>query len=616
MPITVADFQCDDAPAPRALSERYDPTRPFLFDTMEPRYATTIVRSVFVPMRDGVRLSTQFHIPLGVTLPLPVVLVRTPYGKTNLSNAMPAILPEQGFVYAVQDVRGRNESEGAFVACGANDRDDGFDTVEWLIAQPWCNGSVGTMGSSYTGETAAKLAAMRHPAHKCGVIMFDGANDTANSRNGAYLQGGVTMLRMMFGWFRDHVPKYSMGPPPGIDREAFFSAPWAAAYTTQPVAQPPVDLDAHLLTLPVDDMLDRSGAAPSEFGDMMRRSADPADPYWNAQGFLHEDDTFDTPTIHVTGPLEKGGSGFDNFRLFCANATTDAAREHQYLWFTPAPHSQYASSSGDTQYGARNFGDTRLPYYRMLTDWFGHWLRGDTLDLTTWPKVRYFPANHGAWRTAASWPPEGVATRSLFLHGDGRLSFDAPQGEHSSAGFRYDPADPTPSDPPTAALDGIGGGYADRAEIEAREDVLVYTSDPLAEPVEIAGPVSVDLLVSSSAVDTDFVAVLSEVDDEGRSINVTHGIARMRYRNGIDRPEMMVPERSYRVTIDLWHAAIVFPAGHRIRLSIASSHFPYWDRNLNTGGNNYTDTQWLVADNEVHHDPQTPSRIVLPILDA
>lgn len=617
MPIRASDFAAsrDDIGAER--SARYDPERPFLFDGLSPRYATRRVRGVQVPMRDGVQLSTDFHVPLGAELPLPVVLVRTPYNKNTPATAMPALLTEQGIVYAIQDVRGRHESEGVFLACTGQDREDGWDTLDWLVAQPWCNGAVGTLGSSYTGETAAKIAATRHPAHRCSVIMFDGSYAGGASRNGAFLQGGVTLFRMLATWFRDFVPGVSYGPPPHVDRAAWFADRRADLYATQPVRPPGADLEQHLRTLPVHDLLDRAGAAPSDFGEMMRRANDPSDPYWAAQRFLTDEDRFAAPALFVTGPLERGGSSFDNFRLFRENATNATAREHQYLWFTPAAHSAYAECGEDTRLGARTLGDTRFPYYRDLVGWFAHWLRGDPLDLASWPKVRYFVQGRG-WARAETWPPESSREIRLYLRapdgGDGSmLDRDPPRDDEPAGGFTYDPGDPTPSEPPGTTLDLLGVAYVDRAAIDARDDVLTYITAAFAEPFEIAGPVRAELHVSSSALDTDFVAVLSEVTSDGRVLNITHGVARMRYRDGLDRPTLLEPGRITPVTIDLWHAAIAIPVGHRLRLSVSSAHFPTHERNLNTGGDNFIETTWVVAHNRIHHGPAHASALVLAV---
>ena len=621
MPITAADFENASGLAPPERSTRFDAEHPALFDGLAPRYPTRLVQSCFLPMRDGVRLSTDFYIPLGARLPLPVVLVRTPYGKRGNPSALAAVFPEQGFVYALQDVRGRNESEGEFVACTAQDRDDGWDTIDWLARQPWCNGAIGTTGSSYVGETSAKAAATRHPAHRAAAVMFDGSYSGGESSNGAFLQGGITLMRMLFQWFRDYVPKVSYGPPAHVDREAWFSSPLADAYAMQPVRQPPVDLDAHLRTLPVFSLLDRSGASPSDFAEMMRRAADPADPYWQRQGFLDDSDGFDLPALYMTGHLERGGSAFDNFRIMQRNAT-GTGRRRQFLMLSPAPHSAYHLCDADTRVGERHLGDTRFGYYRMLVDWFGRWLRDDPVDVDCWPRVRYFVINRNAWREAAEWPPESSVVARLHLAsggranssaGDGVLRLDGPAQAEGHDAFVYDPDDPVPSEPQGASLDALGGGYAERSSIEARNDVLVYTSAPLAEPLEIGGPVRVELHVSSSASDTDFAAVLSEVGADGRSINVTHGMARARYRDGIRHPRLLTPGEVSRVTIDLWHAAIEIPAGHRLRLAVTSSHFPYYDRNLNTGGDNYADTAHAVATNRVHFGGPHDSALVLTV---
>lgn len=612
MPISQSDFE-SSGEKPLERSARFDPERPFLFDGLEPLFATRRLRSNFIAMRDGVRLSTDFHVPLGTDGPLPVVLVRTPYDKNKPPTAMPALLPEQGIIYAIQDVRGRYESEGDFVACSGIDRLDGFDTVEWIARQPWCNGRVGTLGSSYTGETAAKTAAMRHPAHRCGVIMFDGSYGGGGTRNGAYLQGGVMLLRMMFGWYRDLVPKVSFGPPPWVEREAWFQSPYADAYASQPVAQPAVDLDAHLRTLPVNDLLDRSGAAPSEFAAQARASASPVSDYFADQGFLTEADQFHTPNIFVTGPLERGGSSFENFRLFRENAENDVARDHQYLWFTPAVHSGYAECGEDSRFGARTFGDTRFPYYRRLVEWFAHWLRDDPLKLADWPKVEYFLAGANRWERAESWPPAEVRTERLYLCPDAGLSWAAVDAQGVRE-YVYDPADPTPSEPEGTPVDLLGGGYADRQSIEARDDVLTFTSEALRDRLTLVGPVEVELFVSSSAPDTDFACVLTDVDPHGASINIMHGIARARYRDGLNQPQLTECGKVYRLIVDLWHVSIEVPAGHRLRLAISSAYFPVFDRNLNTGDDNYTTTRHQPATNNVHFGANCPSSIHLPVL--
>lgn len=608
--IDVADFAADPArPVPKQ-SVAYDKDRPFLFDGLAPRFATREIRSVFVPMRDGVGLSTDFHIPLGAKLPLPVVLARTPYGKHRPS-ALKHVFPEQGFIYAVQDVRGRYESEGVFVANTGQDREDGYDTVSWLVAQPWCSGSVGAIGSSYVGETTAKLAVMRHPNYRASIIMFDGAYTGHGIASGAFIQSGALMLRALVEWLRRGVPKISYGPPAWANRREWFRSPFARRYTTQPVEVP--DLPAgHLATLPVASLMERAGDPPTDFAELARRAEDMTDPFWRAQGYVTDADRIDTPSLIVTGNEEVGGTGPRLYHLFRRTALTKRARDNQVLIFTPMEHSGHARALPRTVRGLRDFGDTRYPYYRMFVDWFGHWLRGEANDVERWPNAHFFVTGRNQWETGPDWPPSDVRPLILHLRGDGRLTADAPSAEEGTRRYRYDPADPTPSEPEGVTNPDIGFSFIDRASLESRNDILVYSTDPLTAPLEIAGPIALELSVSSSARDTDFVAALMEVDAQGRAISVTHGICRMRWRDGFERALSMEPGVRYRITIDLWFANIRFPPGSRLRLHVMSAFFPFFDRNLNIGYGNMTGMDWVVADNDIHHGREAASRLILP----
>ncbi|MBS0274760.1 MAG: CocE/NonD family hydrolase [Proteobacteria bacterium] len=622
MKFTEADFAAGPDVAVPAQSSGFDPAVPHLFDGLAPRYASKLLGTRFIAMRDGVRLSTDFHVPLGAKLPLPVILVRTPYGKNMAMPTLRAVFPEQGFVLAIQDIRGRGESEGMFVANLGIEREDGYDTVEWLARQSWCNGRIGAWGSSYLGETAARLAAMRHPNHRASIIMFDGSNAAGDYRNGAFLQGGVTMLWGLFNWLRHYVPAISYGPPPWIDREAWFSQSWSKLYPTQPVQLPPLDMMQHLRGLPVVDLMKTSGAPPTEFDAMMRHSHDPSDPYWEAQGFLTERDEFDAPALHVAGLQERGDSAFANVNLFREKSISAMSRDNQYLLLCPTPHSGYMGGSADTAWGPRRLGDTRFPYLKTFVDWFGRWLRDETDKTQDWPKVRYYVAGLNRWRHSDCWPPRSQESLCLYLHGAadtqlrrGCLAPDAPPDGAPSC-FRYDPQDPTPSDPPGADLDSMGSGYADFSPLELRPDILIYTGAPLESDLDIVGHVTLDLYVSSSARDTDFAAVLLEVEETGAAINITHGIVRMRFRDGLDKTVWMESGQVYPVQIDMWIASVRIPKGRRLRLHISSSRFPFYDRNLNTGGDNATETESVVAENCIHHSLAHASRLTLPIVPA
>lgn len=598
-----ADFRPGPGDRPAERSAAFDADRPFLFEGLAPLYATRLVRSLFVPMRDGVWLSTDFLVPLGAAWPLPVVLSRTPYDKRRLG-AEVRILAEQGFVVAVQDVRGRCESEGVYVANTGQDREDGYDTVGWLAAQPWCNGRVGAIGSSYVGETAAKLAAARHPNHRASILLFDGAYGQGGAYNGGFMQNGVAMLRALFEWTRDLVPKVSYGPPGSLDRRAWFRSPAALLYQTQPTP-PVVDIDAAVGSLPVIGLVARSNGPPCDFDAMMTANAAPGSGYFQRQGFLTEADSFAAPALHVTGNEEVGGSGPRTWALMRRRATTTAARDHQHLIFAAAPHSGHRRASAHTIRGAREFGDTRFPYYRTFVDWFGHWLRDEGDTVAAWPKARWFVTGRNEWEGGPAYPPRDARPLRLHLRpGEGQRGALGRQPARAGVmRYRYDPRDPTPSTPAGVPTDLIGMAPIDRASIEARSDLLTFTTPPLARPLEVVGGIAAVLSVGSDAPDTDVVAILHEVDTAGRAIYVTHGVLRMRWRDGLERAEAMREDETYRVALDLWFANIRFGAGNRLRLHVASACFPFFDRNLNTGADNYTTTATRIATNALRFGP-------------
>ena len=348
---------------------------------------------------------------------------------------------------------------------------------------------------------------------------------------------------------------------------------------------------------------------------MVRANADPGGGYFRRQHFPTEADTFAAPALHVTGNEDIGGSGPRCFNLFRRRATTAAARDHQHLIFAAAPHSGHRLAGAHTVRGARDFGDTRFPYYRTFVDWFDHWLRGGAPGVADWPKAKWFVTGRNAWDIGPAYPPADVEPLRLFLRpGEGRrggLDLGAPAGQ-AAMRFRYDPLDPTPSEPPGTQTDLIGASFIDRAALEARSDLLVFDSPPLIRPLEIAGPIRAELSVSSDALDTDFVTVLHEVDARGQAIYVTHGIMRMRWREGFDRARPMTKGQVYRIGIDLWFCNIRFAAGNRLRLHVSSAHFPFFDRNLNTGADNYTTTATYAAENVVHCGAAHPSALILP----
>ncbi len=288
------------------------------------------------------------------------------------------------------------------------------------------------------------------------------------------------------------------------------------------------------------------------------------------------------------------------------------------------PHCASHEVSEKTVVGARPLGDARFDYYRVYEKWFAFWLRGEANKVTAMPKVQYYVMGRNVWKSAKDWPlPNARATRFYLhsdggansLYGSGTLSTEKP-GKEPADRFVYDPGNPVPSfgGPVCCTKMNEAEGAYDQRPVEARDDVLVYTSEVLTEGIEVTGPLKLVLYVSSSARDTDFTAKLIDVYPDGRAFNLQEGILRARYRDGFDRTVWMEPGEVYRLEIDLQATSNYFAPGHRIRLEVSSSNFPRFDRNLNTGGNNYDETRWQVARNVVHHSGRYPSHLILPVV--
>ncbi|RUV84964.1 CocE/NonD family hydrolase [Mesorhizobium sp. M1A.F.Ca.IN.020.06.1.1] len=375
-------------------------------------------------------------------------------------------------------------------------------------------------------------------------------------------------------------------------------------------------------TLPVIDMLKSIGSPPTDWEDWVSR--DPGDPWFDRFGFLHEDSTIDIPALFVNSWYDVGAAdALHQRRVFSSRAASPAAREHQHIILSPATHCGTTSLEAPTVVGERELGDARLDCWQIYLDWFDCWLKEQPDRIERMPRVQYYVMGRNEWRAASEFPPVGVELQRWFLRsggnantrlGNGTLDIHPRPGGERADVFAYDPGNPVP-------FPGVQGGNSrgttlgarDYQEIELRQDVLCFTSEILGEGVEVTGFVKAVLFVSSSSPDTDFVARLLDVHPDERAYDIVDGILRVRYREGFDRKVMMKPGEIYRIEIDLDATSNWFPPGHRIRLEISSSSFPRFDRNLNTGGNNWDETEWEVAHNTVHHSAEFPSYVLLPI---
>ncbi len=589
------------------------------------RYEVSVERSVLVPMRDGVRLSTDLYFPVDAATRLPTILLRTPYNKKPYYQSQSSIAYEfagRGYVVAVQDKRGKYESEGLYTISKA-DRLDGFDAVGWIASQPWSDGKVGTYGCSYLGENQVHAAAERHP--NLTVMIPQAAGGIV--RYAALYNGGAVELAAGFGWFRGAGSKLNFRAALNTPDSLFQQG--VALYNLAPTA-PEADFRASWMSLPVLGMVSRSGAAPSDFDAFV--SHWPGDPWWNAFRYIDSTDRFDVPALHVNSWYDYGvKETLDMFNLLRTNAESPRGRDHQFAVISPTTHCQSERATEHTVVGERDVGDARFDHRNLYLRWFDYWLKGEENGVLDEPKLRIYVMGKNEWRAENEWPLARTRFTKYYLSGggqansrfgDGVLSLTPPpppppSGGETSDRFIYDPRTPVPSVGGPVCCTGTPdapAGAFDQSPVEMRGDVLVYTTPPLTNGVEVTGPVELVLYVSSTAKDTDFTGKLVDVYPDGTAYNVQEGILRVRYREGTDRRVWMEQGKTYELRISLHATSNYFGPGHRIRLEVSSSNFPRFDRNLNTGGNNYDETEWVVATNTVHHSARYPSHLLLPVI--
>lgn len=579
------------------------------FPESPPKYQITVQKSVRVPMRDSVLLSTDLYFPVGTRERerLPAILIRTPYNKSDEEDVSVARrFAAHGYVVAVQDVRGKYESGGAFTV-SANDAEDGAGTVDWLVSQSWSNGKIGTTGCSYSGENQVELARNRKPRH---LAMIPQAASGSLQYFGSW-RGGAFELAADADWFLSHGVKERPRLAPGASRPPEF-------------IPPKVDWPSLWRSLPLKGMMDRAGMPPTDWDDFV--SHPEGNPWWRTRGYVTEEDRFDIPSLFVDSWYDYGAA--DTFRLadtIRKNSAAETGRNNQFVIMAPTTHCAYEQATERTLVGARDVGDARYDYFGLYLAWFDHWLKDVNNGVEKMPKVQYYVMGRNQWRGENEWPPARALLTQVYLRssghansrfGDGILSTDRPSEEPPDH-FVYDPKTPVPSvgGPAWGAPPGeLKSGAQDQSEVEMRQDMLVYTSPVLEKGAEVTGPVEVVLYVSSDAPDTDFTAKLVDVYPDGTAFNVLEGIQRMRYREGYAKPVLMKLGETYEVHINLNATSNFFAPGHRMRLEVSSSNFPRFDRNLNTGGNNYNENAWRIARQIVHHSGAQVSYILLPVI--
>jgi putative CocE/NonD family hydrolase len=565
-------------------------------------------RDVFIPMRDGVRLQADIYRP-ATPGRYPVLVTRSPYGRGGGATAGAYWVPHS-YVVVSQDCRGRFGSEGEYYPL-VNEGADGYDTVEWAAAQPWSNGSVGTIGQSYLAADQ-HLLAPEAPPHLRAMVPISASSDFHQSW--VYHTGGAFELGWMVSYaiFKGRNTAERLG----LSREALDTLD---AYVAPAVNFARPLTDDWYRHLPLSDWGERLAAIAPYFADYLAHPDD--GPYWWPLNLRRRYHQVDVPMYHMGSWYDIFQEGaWQNFAGIRALGTERARRAQKLLmgpWGHLFPYTQPTTKgTGEIDFGPEAAIDLREEQRR----WFDYWLKGIDTGIMDEPPVRIFVMGENRWRAEQEWPPARVRFTPYYLHsgggartlgGDGRLSQDLPTREPPDT-YVYDPRDPVPT---------LGGstlvlplGVFDQRPVELRPDVLVYTTDVLRQDVEATGPITVTLFAASSAYDTDFTAKLVDVRPDGYAQNIQDGIIRARYRDSAADPSLITPGQVYRYTIDLWATSHVFLAGHRIRLEISSSNFPRFDRNPNTGRTIATETELLPARQTIYHDARYPSHITLPIV--
>jgi putative CocE/NonD family hydrolase len=593
----------------------------------EPENEVRLEESRMVPMRDGVRLSTDLYFPEIPDKKLPTVLIRTPYNKNSFRDregrATAYMFASRGFVVAVEDCRGKHESEGIYSPPAGHEAEDGYDTVDWISKQPWSNGKVGTFGCSYPAEVQAAQAPLRHPNLTC---MIPQCGPMIGAANGRYrywsgFKGGVLDFAATLPWYLGAGSKYSLKPPPGLsDAEVREMRKF---YEPSVSKAPEVDWEKINWTLPIVDIMDRVGAPPNDFRKLV--TTDFGDPWWHdVMGYYDGTEKIDVPALHMSCWYDPSvEETIFEFNYFRENSVSETSANNQFVIIAPTTHCSCERATENTIVGERNIGDARLEFYEIYLDWFDYWLKGEENGITDMPKVQYYTMGSNEWRSADVWPLPETQYTKYYLHsggnansryGDGWLSTEVPKDEPPDI-FTYDPGNPVPTIGGARGTSyGTPAGAIDQAKVEIRHDVLVYTTPELKEGIELTGPITAILYVSSSAKDTDFTAKLVDVYPDGTAYNIQEGILRARYREGFTKKVWMEEGEVYRIQIDMDATSNYWEKGHKIRVQVSSSNFPLFERNLNTGGNNYDETEWSIAENVIHHSKEYPSHIVLPVI--
>jgi predicted acyl esterase len=599
-----------------------------------------IERKVMIPMRDGIRIAADIYRPKDMSKKYPIIWVRTPYNFNywDVANGVPRDMTaaltavKHGYAFVEMQERGQFFAEGEWDVLGAP-LSDGDEEVTWMTHRPWSNGKVGTTGCSSTAEWQLGVVALDNRGYAafnvqgfgCGVGRVGPYYEQGN-----WYRGGAFMMYNLTWFYANQKPQRPTFPGNTSQEDLVrLSRSWDLA------AHPPaVDWwTKGYWILPVQDLLQQLGGMKGPFadpihvgsgGEMIKRT--PNDPRWYKGALWHDNMRINVPGLWYMSYYDISiGPNLEAYN-FVRKTAKEPANNQQWAIIAPVGHCEFTRATEHTIVGERDMGDARLDYAQIMYNFFDLTLKGlDNGIMARMPRITYYTMGINKWNTTDTWPPRGAEPRTFFLssegkantlRGDGALVHEPPPVDKPDR-FTYDPMEPVPtlggyrvtSDPA-----GVGGSF-DQRKIEERPDVLVYTSPPFTEGTEVSGPMIPTLYVSSDAKDTDFTVKVIDVYPDGRAYNLDESIQRMRYRDGYDKPPLWIePDKVAKVILQPLTTSNYFDAGHRLRLEVSSSSFPLYERNLNTGGRNYDETEGVTAHNVVHHSVQYPSTLTITVI--
>ena len=597
-------------------------------------------RKVMIPMRDGVLIPADIYRPRDATQQYAVIWSRTPYNFNywDVANGVPRDMTtaltavKRGYAYVEMQERGHFFAGGNYDILGAP-LSDGDDELTWMTKQPWSNGKVGTTGCSSTAEWQGGVASLGNPGFAAMNVQGFGAGVGRVGgyyEQGNWYRGGAVQL-LFVDWLMGEQNQVRPMFPANTSQDDLIRV--SKSFDLAPHA-PPVDWSKAFWHLPEQDLIKNVDGPRGIFADsmpvptggaMIERT--PNDPAWYKGGLWHDNMPINIPGLWFMSWYDV--SVGPNLAMFnhVRNTATGAGAGHQWAVIAPVGHCGYTRATEHTVVGERDMGDARLNYADLTYDFFDEFLKGvNDHVLDTLPKVRYYTMGLNKWQTSDRWPPRNAQPLTFFLtsgghantlNGDGALTMRAPAADTPDR-FSYDPLHPVTSYGGNVCCQGnaVVPGSLDQRKMESRPDVLVFTSDAFNKGTELSGPITPTLYVSSDAKDTDVTVKVIDVYPDGRAYNLDESIQRMRYRDGYDKPLVWMQAGTvYKVTLQPLNTSNYFARGHRLRIEVSSSNFPRFDRNLNTGGNNYDEATGVVAHNVIHHSARYPSQLTVTVVN-